>query len=278
MSKQDLIKIISALVNKCSRCFGHPILHYGFGPRGLGTYVLCGNCAFEKRESVLCFIEDKENNRLSVFIGDAPGQGTAAALIAAFANNFIKTMDVLKRRYDKLAHLQYRDFDHNHDQKDLAINLNPGNLLSLLNQVLYTTAEGKHTMTFFASTFDLVKKKIYFANAGHEIPVFIKKAHQLPAALTSSGARLGEKEYVTYDQHILDLASGDVIVWYTAGVPQCQGPDDEPYGTMRFLRKISELSPLSAREICKNCIDDVHGFRRNKPLADDITLVTAKIS
>ncbi len=223
------------------------------------------------------FIDDKDNNRLSVFIGDATGQGTQAALAASTASSFIKTMSMLKKQKDILALIMDKKTDFNFDQNELPLSMKPSYLLTLLNRILYSNVFGKQTMTLFASTFDLSKKKIYFANAGHEIPVLLKKKESLPAALTSSGARLGDSAEAHYDEHTLDLDAGDVIVWYSAGATRCLNRTNEQYGTMRFLSKIRELSSFSAQEICKKTVEDIHSFRKNKPLVDDISLVTGKI-
>lgn len=223
------------------------------------------------------FIEDIENKRISVFIGDAAGKGVPAALTAAIAHSFIQTMGILRKRYEKLSKVIYKTQVRNQDKKEIPITLDPSYLLSLLNQILFQSAYGKHTMTFFASTIDLSKMSVHFANAGHEIPVLIKKRNGLPQALASSGASLGDTNDAKYEQKYLDLDSGDVIVWYTLGTIQCLNPSNEPYGNTRFLKKIREVSPLPAREICMGIVDDIHAFRKNKLLMDDITIVIVKL-
>lgn len=223
------------------------------------------------------FIEDIENKRISVFIGDAAGKGVPAALTAAIAHSFIQTMGNLRKRYEKLSKIIYKTQVQNQDKKEIPITLDPSYLISLLNQILFQSSLGKHTMTFFASTIDLSKKSIHFANAGHEIPVLIKKRNGLPQALASSGASLGDSNDAKYEQKYLDLDHGDVIVWYTIGIIKCLNSSKEQYGNTRFLRKIREVSSLSAKEICMSVVDDVNAFREKKPLIDDITIVIAKL-
>ncbi len=223
------------------------------------------------------FIEDKDNNRLSVFIGDASGQGTHAALAASTASSFIKTMNMLKKQQDMLALIVDKMPDIPIDKRDIPLSMKPSYLLTLLNRIMFSNVYGRQTMTFFASTFDLVNKKVYFANAGHEIPVLIKKKDSLPASLTSSGARLGDGIDAHYNEHTLDLDPGDVIVWYTVGITQCKNQNKESYGNMRFLKKIRDMSASSAHELCKSIIEDIHSFRSNIPLIDDLTLVTGRI-
>ncbi len=224
------------------------------------------------------FIEDMGNNRLSIFVGDAAGKGVPAALTTATAHSFIQTMGILRKRYEKLSKIIYKTQVGNQDKKEIPITLEPSYLLTLLNQILFQSSYGKQPMTFFATTLDLSKKKIYFANAGHEIPVFIKKKGGLPQALASSGPSLGNAADAKFEQQYLDLDQGDVIVWYTLGVIKCLNTSQEEYGNTRFLRKIREVSSLPAKEICKSIVDDINTFRKNKPLSDDITLVIAKVS
>lgn len=224
------------------------------------------------------FIEDIENNRLSVFIGDAAGKGVSSVITTATAHTFIQTMGMLRKRYEKLSKIIYKTQSRNEDKKEIPITLEPSYLLTLLNQILFQNSYGKQPMTFFAATLDLAKKKVYFANAGHEIPVFLKKKSGLPQALSSSGPGLGDAADAKFEQQQLDLETGDVIAWYTLGTVKCLNTSQEEYGSMRFLHKLREVSSQPAKEICKSIIDDINTFRKNKPLNDDITLVIAKVS
>lgn len=223
------------------------------------------------------FIEDKEQDRLVVCIGDATGHGSQAALSAAVADSVIKTLTILKKQRDMLSLIMDTNLQQYPQGDDLPLCMSPSYILTLLNKVLFSRVKGKQTMTFFASTFDLRNKKLHYANAGHEIPILLKKMGNVPAALTSSGPRLGDTDEVHYDHHTLDLESGDIIVWYTIGVTQCRNTSDESYGTMPLLRKIQEHASLSAQELCKKLVEDINAFRTNVPLIEDITLVTAKI-
>lgn len=222
------------------------------------------------------FIENKKHNELSIYIGDASGMGLPAILTATTANSFINTMKILQKDYSIQNILNSNETTGKPDENTLK-SIPPAFIVNQLNNILCKDKFGQQTMTFFASTIDIKNKKIHFSNAGHEIPVLIKKRNKIPDALSSSGSRLGESINSTYGQYSKDLGSGDVIAWYTAGLTKCINPSKEHYKSMRFLRKFRELSTLSAHEICKGIITDLHEFRMKKPPVDDITLVIIKI-
>lgn len=223
------------------------------------------------------FIENQDKRQLSVFIGDAIGSGMQAVLVTATANNFLKTIEQFVTRHENRQ--KFLPVDSSSDSGHESYNLlcDPAYLLSVLNHIIYSNSHGKKTMTLFASTIDLKNKRIFFANAGHEIPVLIQKKDNSPQALAASGPCLGDTETVHYDGHSLEIESGDVIIWYTLGLTQCTNTDNEQFGKMRLLSSLKKNSLLSSREICKNITHDVFGFKINSKLKDDITLVTAKI-
>lgn len=53
----------------------------------------------------------------------------------------------------------------------------PEKLMKMLNKVIFKTSERRLTMTFFIAIFDLQASKVYFSNAGHDIP-FVKRKGQ----------------------------------------------------------------------------------------------------
>lgn len=221
-------------------------------------------------------ILDERNNKLYVFIGDVTGHGVPAALNTAAADSFIKTLNLI--RSSTLFFAAGADMRNMDPAVSSHLNglLNPSHVLSLLNKVLYRNTKESFLMTFFSTLIDIPNKKMYFANAGHEMPLVLHSQSKEIEPLISSGVRLGDQKDASYDQYCINLQSGDMIVWYTDGVIECLNNDNEEYGSRRFYRTLKKCRTYDVKSAIDYCVNDIAAFANGRPLEDDITLVVAK--
>src|SRR5690606_14624329 len=90
-------------------------------------------------------------DKLCVMIADATGHGVPSALITASARSCFSVLA-------KLA------------QEKAFFRLDPGEMMSYTNRVVFDAAMTKIMMTFFIGVIDLETKTIRYANAGHNPP------------------------------------------------------------------------------------------------------------
>ena len=203
-------------------------------------------------------VHDMPDGRILVVIGDVTGHGVPSAMITAAAK---AACDVVRATEgDKLTVTR---------------------LLEVMNRAIFESAKRKFVMTCFASILDPRKRIITYANAGHNFPYLFR-----PAAadgndfqvLMSRGNRLGDLEESTYQEKSHALQAGDVLVWYTDGIVECENDRGEEYGEKRFraaIRRASDLDPLAMRE---NVVSAAGQFFGDRPRKDDITMVFARIT
>jgi serine phosphatase RsbU (regulator of sigma subunit) len=154
-------------------------------------------------------------------------------------------------------------------------------LLEVMNRAIFESAKRKFVMTCFASIVDPKARTITYANAGHNFPYLFR-----PGAadgtdfqvLMSRGNRLGDLEESTYTEKTHPLQKGDVLVWYTDGIVECENDRGEEYGEKRFraaIRRAADLDPVAMRESVVGAAGQFFGDRARK---DDITMVFARIA
>jgi serine phosphatase RsbU (regulator of sigma subunit) len=203
-------------------------------------------------------VHDMPDGRVLVVIGDVTGHGVPSAMITAAAK---AACDVVRATEgDKLTVTR---------------------LLEVMNRAIFESAKRKFVMTCFASILDPRRRVITYANAGHNFPYLFR-----PAAgdgndfqvLMSRGNRLGDLEESTYQEKTHPLQAGDVLVWYTDGIVECENDRGEEYGEKRFraaIRRASDLDPVAMRESVVGAAGQFFGER---PRKDDITMVFARIN
>lgn len=199
------------------------------------------------------------DDRVLVLIGDVTGHGVAAAMITAAA----------KGCYDIAERLMGNDLDL-------------VRLLDLLDSSVRLVGADRLHMTCFATILDPAGGKVHFANAGHAIPYICRRDEdgnvQL-GALVARGNPLGSQGDSPHRSLTQDLASGDVLVWYTDGIVECSAPDQKQFGDrrlQRLLRKVDQLDP-NPRAVRDHIVRAVAAFQRDQPPDDDITLVVARV-
>jgi sigma-B regulation protein RsbU (phosphoserine phosphatase) len=222
---------------------------------------------------------DSYTKSLYVFIGDVTGHGVPAALNTAAAYSFIRTLNLIRQNiFTLLSKIKNMSIADSPVTKQMIGLLNPGHVLTLLNQVFLKKNEKTFLMTFFSSLIDIKGKKLYFANAGHEVPLILRAHNNELEPLLSSGVRLGDQIGASFEQKCVDLYSGDIVFWYTDGFIEAPNSQGREYGSRRFYRTLRHAGSLkSTKDILDYCVNDFSEFTSGMPLVDDVTLVVAKI-
>ena len=218
------------------------------------------------------------NGKTLIVIGDVTGHGIGSAMITAAAK---AACDVAR-------------YVHGDD-------VTVTRVLELMNQAIFEAAKRRFVMTCFASIIDTKARTITFANAAHNFPYLFRAGgpgqgwlDANPGQASSSGRaeprqsefgslmirgnRLGDDPASTYEAKTTELRAGDVIVWYTDGIVECEGTSGEEYGEKRFRASVKRSSALSAGEMRDAISADAHSFFKDRPRKDDITLIVGRMS
>jgi serine phosphatase RsbU (regulator of sigma subunit) len=203
-------------------------------------------------------VHDMADGRLLVVIGDVTGHGVPSAMITAAAK---AACDVARAEQGN--------------------KLTVTKLLEVMNRAIFESAKRKFVMTCFASIIDPKARTITFANAGHNFPYLFRPGATDGSdfqVLMSRGNRLGDLEESSYAEKTQNLTPGDVLVWYTDGIVECENPTGEEYGEKRFraaIRRAGDLDPASMRE---SVVAAAGQFFADRARKDDITMVFARIT
>jgi len=196
-------------------------------------------------------------DKILVVIGDVTGHGVPSAMITAAA----------KAACDVARAVHGDDID-------------PARLLEIMNNAIYQSAKRKFVMTCFASTIDTKRRTITYANAGHNFPYLYRATEGGGGefgSLMIRGNRLGDLQESKYEVKTTDLQVGDLLVWYTDGIVECESASGEEYGEKRFRASVRRAAALDAGEIRDAVVTDAANFFGDMVRKDDITLVIGRI-
>lgn len=194
-------------------------------------------------------------DRWGLFIADVSGHGTPAAVLMAITH--------------ALAHAQP------------GTHTPPSALLSYLNNQLARayTRDGTFVTAFYA-VLDPAGRTLTYSAGGHNPPRLVRRQHVL--SLDDAGALpLGIIADERYDEAVMALESGDLLLLYTDGITEARPPGagrpaDELFGVKRLDQILLGCTGRPAEECVARIREEVAAYGGHAPPADDQTLVAIR--
>ena len=188
-------------------------------------------------------------NKLAICLGDVTGKGLSAALLMA---NLQATI-----RGQTLFHPS------------------PGDCLQKSNELMYKCTPSQMFATLYYGILDIHQHSIQYANAGHNWPIHFNPPNE-PIMLNSNGLALGLVPNVAYNEYVLTLQPGDVVIIYSDGITEAMNSEDEEFGEEKMKHFIQQHQNISAKDLAQKLINEVTEHTNHCPPMDDRTLVVIK--
>lgn len=189
------------------------------------------------------------NGCLGIVIADVCDKGAGAALIMALSCTLIRT-------YAAQFPAQ------------------PEIVLSAVNRRILDDTNCDSFITVFFGILNLESGKFVYCNAGHCWPFLIShQSSENIRRLSITGVPLGIEREETWEQSVVQLAPGDVLVLYTDGITEAQNTRRALFGEDRLLEAVTENLGHLAQEIQDTVLAEVQRFSGDTPQSDDIALL-----
>lgn len=192
------------------------------------------------------------DGRWGIFIADVSGHGTPAAVMMAMTHT--------------MAHAY-----PGHPEP-------PDSLLSYLNQRLANASNNGSFVTAFYAIYDPRDRTLTYSSAGHNPPRVLHADSCDPHVLDSvQSLPLGIEPDEKYHQAVLRLRPGDTLLFYTDGITEVFNPAGEMFGTARLDETFCRSKGQDIHALVHNIVERVHAFAHSRTMADDQTLLVARL-
>jgi len=190
----------------------------------------------------------------AVFICDVAGHGVRSALVTAMVRALVEELKPVAR--------------------------STGEFLTKLNRDLYSIL--KHTGRPLLTTAvylvaDSASGVMQFANAGHPKPLHLSRSAGTVAPLVNrsgkSQAALGLLEETVYQSAEVQLAPGDMIMLFTDGLYEVEGPNNDLYSQSLLLAGVQRRLRLPPGQIFDELLEEIRQFSTGAGFSDDVCLV-----
>lgn len=196
----------------------------------------------------------QHNGSVKIGIGDVTGHGLESGVLMLMVQTAVRTL---------LA-------DGETD---------PVRFLNTINRTIFGNIQRMKTDKHITiSLLDYARGEVRLSGQ-HEEAIVVRKNGQVERIDTIDlGFPLGIEEDIStfISQTSIELASGDVLVLYTDGIPEAENSDRKLYGLERLCQVVSRCHHCCAKEIQQAVIADWRQHVGNHKVYDDITLLILK--
>lgn len=161
-----------------------------------------------------------------------------------------------------------------HMARGLALNeVQPGPVAAELNRAVYEQSSVEGFITMLFGVFDVEEAVLRWANAGHPLPLFWRRG-QIAEQLGEAGVAFGIFPHADLRIDRVKLAPGDVVVWFTDGLPEARRPGVEMLGVGPLLRTLEGVAERPVSEIAESLYQ--RAVAHCGHLEDDVAVLVAK--
>jgi phosphoserine phosphatase RsbU/P len=183
--------------------------------------------------------------KLGICIADVVGKGISAALLMANLQAAVRAF--------------------------ASKEISPSRVCSQINSVLCSNIAVGKFVTLFYGVLEANTRTLRFTNAGHLRPLLIE-SNGATVHLENGGALLGVFPDWRYEDSVVKLGAGDMLLLFTDGITEAMDLADEEFGEERLIAAATSSRKRTARQLQSQLLGHVRKFC-NSRMNDDATLI-----
>lgn len=144
-----------------------------------------------------------------------------------------------------------------------------------LNRRFQMSPENGQFFTMLYGIIDLRTKELRYSSAGHP-GIILTSRNGDGRILKVPSLPIGFLDENVYEEHTVQLISGDRIFMYSDGLPEAEDPADNLFGMDRMVKYLKDYNAMNIKESISMLLVEVNMWA-NGPLKDDVTLLGIEI-
>ncbi|MCA1743439.1 MAG: SpoIIE family protein phosphatase [Desulfovibrionales bacterium] len=188
-----------------------------------------------------------DEDHLCFTVGDVSDKGMPASLYMAIARTLVQS----------------------HSAKETS----PATIMTRVNNGLSKDNPKSMFVTMIIGILNIRTGKLRYANAGHNLPIVMRKNGESSFVKGISGPVAGAVEGIDYKELSIDLKPGDGLFLYTDGITEAMNKSQELFSDERLLEHAKMDKDSNSRDFVRDIGDSVFKFSDGAPQSDDITML-----
>lgn len=184
-------------------------------------------------------------------LGDVSGKGIAAAVLMASIQAALRSQVV--RPPESMAVLM-KDF----------------------NSAVYSLSTADKYSTLVCGLIDPGAARLTYVNAGQVCPMVLRASDGRIERLDSGGFPVGLLPSAEYEQGVMQLHPGDVVVCFSDGISEATNPNDDMWDEGQVEQVLHACRGLAPSEIIDRLVTAADSFAAGAEQSDDMTVVAVQ--
>jgi hypothetical protein len=194
---------------------------------------------------------DQKRTKLGIAIADVSGKAMKAAITAVMTSGMI-----------------YREIENDDT---------PRSILRKINRPMYLKTDRQVFTAMSFAVIDVTKKVLRFSNAGQSQPMLLRGGTLSYIKVKGARLPLGVMAEQNYLEATVKLKSGDILLFYTDGLPEATNADHKLLGFEAVEEELMKRRPGSAAGIVLSMAELVNRHTGKTEQHDDMTVVVVKV-
>lgn len=196
-----------------------------------------------------------DEDHLALAIGDVSGKGIQAAFFMTLTKGFLRSLC--------------------REQSS------PAEVLRRMNRLFIESAPRGVFISIVYGIINVRTGEFTFARAGHN-PVILRRSDGESHHLQPNGIGIGLDRGIGFDnvmeESLVQLRSGDTLVFYTDGFSEARNAKHEEYGDRRLLERVASAAADTAHALLDEVYTDVDRFVAGAERHDDMTMLVVRFT
>ena len=196
------------------------------------------------------FESESGSGRWSLVVADVTGKGVPAALFMGLSRTVVRLAAQAGKR--------------------------PAQVLAQVNTYILRDSRSNLFLSALYAELDVHTGALSYANGGHNRPLWWRAATGAATGdveeLAARGTILGAFDDIRLDEETIDIAPGDLVVFYTDGVTEAMDAAKREFGEGRLNSALRASAQGSVFDVADAIVGAVSAFTGNTPQSDDFTL------
>jgi sigma-B regulation protein RsbU (phosphoserine phosphatase) len=177
-------------------------------------------------------------------LGDVSGKGVSASILMAHLHALFRSLVLL--------------------------NLPVSQLVEKANRLFSEGTLSTHYATLVCGK-AAASGQVEVCNAGHCPPLLLRNGDV--RRIGPTGLPIGLFGHSEFEVEKIEVMSGDSFLLYTDGLTESRDPSDQEYGEDRLISFVTGKRGLPPQDLIASCLNDLSGFRCDRPKSDDLTIM-----
>ncbi len=192
----------------------------------------------------------EQPGKFGLVIADVAGKGIPAALFMAFCRTIIRMQAMT--------------------------GVTPAHVLERTNRLILQDSRSDLFLTVFYAQLNPQNGEMVYANGGHDPPVWFRAVKGDCQELISRSYLLGLFSKIHPEERQIQIAPGDLLVFYTDGITEARNSKGEFFGEERLQSSIMANKESSAQDVLQKILVATNEFIGDSHQSDDFTLFVIK--